>query len=138
VLKALEEASQGDKIKTNICGFAQLGLVELTRKKTRLSLADSMQLPCPYCDGDGKILNEVSIIENVLEELKRISNAQPQAYAVLRLNPYILTALKKYPEVVKKFEGLKIYVREDNSMHVEDFNISMTDKLSDLDGLIRI
>ncbi len=136
VLDALEEASRGDKIRTNILGFAPLGLVELTRKKTRLSLADSMQVTCPYCEGDGRILNKDSVLDSLFSELKRC--AGEYAVAVLRLNPYIFSALKKYPEVYRQFDGIEIYVREDDSMHVEDFNISMLDTLSDKEGLVKL
>ncbi len=136
VLDALEEASRGDKIHTNILGFAPLGLVELTRKKTRLSLADSMQMTCPYCEGDGKILNVASVLDNLLAELNR--SRGDYGVAVLRLNPYISAALRKYTEIYEQFSGIEVYIREDASLHVEDFNISMLDTLSDKEGLVKL
>lgn len=142
VLDALEEASRGDKVKTNILGFAPLGLVELTRKKTRLSLAASLQCTCPYCEGDGLILNENAILNNLLGELKRLEKAGEETCAVLRLNPYLVPALKKYEKTLKeRFPKLTVFVREDGGMHMEDFNISFASSENDLtdhEGLIRI
>lgn len=142
VLKALAEAAAGDKIKTNILGFAPLGLVEVTRKKTRLSLADSMQCLCPYCEGDGRILNEKTIVNGLLFELQRCIKNTNAACAVLRLNPYISAALKQQSDILREhFENRHIFVREDAGMHVEDYNITPIRKgeeMADREGLVRI
>lgn len=142
VLKALEEAAAGDKIKTNILGFAPLGLVEVTRKKTRLSLADSMQRLCPYCEGDGRILNEKTIVNSLLFELERCVKNHETACAVLRLNPYISAALKQQNDILREhFSDISIFVREDMSMHVEDYNITPIRKgeeMADREGLVRV
>lgn len=140
VLDALEEASRGDKIKTNIIGFAPLGLVELTRKKTRLSLMQSLQQTCPYCEGDGRILSENTIINNVLQELDRVWRASGGSKAVLRVNPHILKRLKEKENLLKeKFDGISIYVREDAQMHIEDYNVAFVlDNFSNLEGLIKL
>ncbi len=142
VLKALEEASAGDKIKTNILGFAPLGLVEVTRKKTRLSLADSMQHLCPYCEGDGRILNEKTIVNGLLFELERCVENHEVNCAVLRLNPYISAVLKRQNDVLRQyFSNVSVFVREDAGMHVEDYNITPIRKgeeMADREGLVKI
>lgn len=140
VLNALEEASRGDKIKTNIIGFAPLGLVELTRKKTRLSLMQSLQQTCPYCEGDGRILSENTIINNILQELDRVWRASGGDKAVLRVNPHILKRLKEKEGILKeKFNGISIFVREDAQMHIEDYNVAFVlDNFSNLEGLVKL
>lgn len=140
VLNALEEASRGDKIKTNIIGFAPLGLVELTRKKTRLSLMQSLQQTCPYCEGDGRILSENTIINNILQELDRVWRASGGDKAVLRVNPHILKRLKEKEGLLKeKFDGISIFVREDAQMHIEDYNVAFVlDNFSNLEGLVKL
>jgi len=138
VLDALQEASQGDKIKTNILGFVPLGLCQLTRKKTRLSLSASMQVVCPYCEGDGRILNKSSILNNLLNELKRASDNNLAPNVLLRLNPYVLTALKRHISEIKEHFTKNIFVREDAGMHMEDYNISMVNEIQDSEGLIKL
>ncbi len=138
VLDTLEEASQGDKIKTNILGFVPLGLCQLTRKKTRLSLSSSMQVVCPYCEGDGRILNKSSILNNLLNELKRTANNNLAPNVILRLNPYVLTALKRHTQEIKDHFDKNIFVREDAGMHMEDYNISMVNEIQDSEELIKL
>ncbi len=138
VLDALSEASQGDKIKTNILGFVPLGLCQLTRKKTRLSLSSSMQVICPYCEGDGRILNKSSILNNLLNELKRTADNNLAPNVILRLNPYVVTALKKYVSEIKEHFSKNIFIREDAGMHMEDYNISMVNEIQDSEGLIKL
>ncbi len=139
VLDALEEASQDDKIKTNILGFVPLGLCQLTRKKTRLSLSSSMQVVCPYCEGDGRILNKSAILNSLLSELKRNCDNNIAKNAILRLNPYVLTALKRHVDELKEhFTDKSIFVREDAGMHMEDYNISMLNEIQDSEGLIKL
>lgn len=139
VLEALEEASQGDKVKTNILGFVPLGLCQLTRKKTRLSLSSSMQITCPYCEGDGRILNVNFILNNLVNELKRAKDNNIAPNIILRLNPYVLSALKKHTQELKEHFGDKhIFVREDAGIHIEDYNISMVNDIFDQEGLVKL
>ena len=139
VLKTLEEATADDKVKTNILGFVPLGLCQLTRKKTRLGLSASMQITCPYCEGDGRILNVNSVLNNLLNQLRRSAQNNIAPNVILRLNPYVLTYLKKHEQELKEIIPDKhIFVREDNGIHIEDYNISMVQDISDQEGLIKL
>ncbi|WP_051275728.1 Rne/Rng family ribonuclease [Desulfovirgula thermocuniculi] len=55
VLEVLEEGLQRDRTRTQVLGITQLGLVEMTRKKTRPSLAELLLRPCPCCEGQGRV-----------------------------------------------------------------------------------
>ncbi|WP_434511341.1 Rne/Rng family ribonuclease [Desulfitobacterium sp. AusDCA] len=55
VLGVLEKACAKDKVKCQIMGLTQLGLVEMTRKKIGQTLAVRYSKPCPTCDGTGRI-----------------------------------------------------------------------------------
>lgn len=54
VLEALQEAFAADRVKTVIHGFTSLGLIEMTRKKSRVSLRDEWTRPCAVCRGTGR------------------------------------------------------------------------------------
>lgn len=58
VLCALQEALAADRVKTAIHGFTSLGLVEMTRKKSRRPLRDDWTAPCRACRGSGRTMNE--------------------------------------------------------------------------------
>ena len=53
VLRALEKASEGDRARLAFEGFSSLGLVQMSRKRTRESLAQQLCEPCPLCQGGG-------------------------------------------------------------------------------------
>ncbi len=53
VLRALEKASEGDRARLAFEGFSSLGLVQMSRKRTRESLAQQLCEPCPLCEGGG-------------------------------------------------------------------------------------
>lgn len=55
VLEALEKAFSTDRVKTVIHGFTSLGLVEMTRKKSRAPLRDELTKPCQTCHGSGRV-----------------------------------------------------------------------------------
>lgn len=55
VLEAMEQALQADRVKTVVHGFTSLGLLEMTRKRTRNSLRASTTAVCAHCHGDGRI-----------------------------------------------------------------------------------
>ena len=57
VYRALQEALREDKAKTNILKISELGLVEMTRKRTRESLVQQLCEPCCYCEGRGYVLS---------------------------------------------------------------------------------
>lgn len=55
VAEALRQALQADRVKTVMHGFTSLGLMELTRKRTGLSLREQMTEPCLACGGLGRV-----------------------------------------------------------------------------------
>ena len=58
VLERLNECFAADRVKTVIHGFTSLGLIEMTRKKSRQPLEDDWTLPCPHCQGAGRVPKE--------------------------------------------------------------------------------
>ena len=58
VIVALEKELKKDRVKTNILGLTQLGLLEMTRKKTGHGLNQMMDRECDCCDGRGRVYND--------------------------------------------------------------------------------
>ncbi|NBX22154.1 MAG: Rne/Rng family ribonuclease, partial [Betaproteobacteria bacterium] len=54
-----------DRVKTMAGGFSQLGLVEMTRKRTRESLAHMLCEPCPTCEGKGIVKTPRSVAYDI-------------------------------------------------------------------------
>lgn len=71
VMRELERCLNRDEAKYALSGFSDFGLVEMTRKRVRMSLAKSIYSECPYCEGAGRILNESQTWKQIKYELLR-------------------------------------------------------------------
>ncbi len=71
VLAELKRLLARDHVKTNVNGFSQLGLVEMTRKRTRESLAHMLCEACPTCQGKGQVKTARTVAYEILREILR-------------------------------------------------------------------
>ena len=71
VLAEFRKQLQRDRVKTMAGGFSQLGLVEMTRKRTRESLAHMLCEPCPACEGRGNVKTARSVTYDIFREILR-------------------------------------------------------------------
>jgi len=71
VIQALERALSDDHVKTNISSVSPLGLVEMTRKRTRDSLEHLLCQPCPICEGRGFVKTAETVCYEVFREILR-------------------------------------------------------------------
>ncbi len=71
VLEELRKAVAKDRARTTINGFSALGLVEMTRKRTRESLAHILCEPCPACQGRGELKTAQTVCYEIFRELMR-------------------------------------------------------------------
>ncbi|HET9390244.1 MAG TPA: ribonuclease G [Steroidobacteraceae bacterium] len=73
VLAALERALSGDRAQTHIVSLSPLGLVEMTRKRTRESLEHLLCTPCPACEGRGFVKSDETVCNEIFREIVRQS-----------------------------------------------------------------
>ena len=71
VLRALEKALAGDHARTHISNVSPLGLVEMTRKRTRESLERMLCDPCPTCGARGSIKSADTVCYEIFREILR-------------------------------------------------------------------
>lgn len=84
VLRLLERNLEKDHAKTNLSGVTELGLVQITRKRTRESLEQIICEPCHLCKGSGSLKTPESICYEILRDLLRIDRAYDgEAYLVM-------------------------------------------------------
>jgi ribonuclease G len=75
VLDELKRALARDRTRMTVSGFTALGLVEMTRKRTRESLAHVLCEPCPVCEGRGEIKTARTVCYDILREILREARA---------------------------------------------------------------
>jgi ribonuclease G len=124
---ALEEAVKRDKAKTNILDFTELGLIEMTRKRVKQSLEKDMMQACPYCEGHGAILSDLSVGLKVLRTLKKVAIQTPDNKLIICVHPAIAAYLnqenaKRIKHIEQKY-NLSLQVQDDFNMHREDIKI---------------
>src|SRR6185503_7907523 len=77
VLEELRRALARDRTRVTLKGFTALGLVEMTRKRTRESLAHVLCEPCPACEGRGAVKTARTVCYEILREVLREARAYP-------------------------------------------------------------
>jgi len=75
VLDELRRALARDRTRMTVSGFTALGLVEMTRKRTRESLAHVLCEPCPVCEGRGEVKTARTVCYDILREILREARA---------------------------------------------------------------
>jgi len=94
VYEVLQEAIRKDKARTTILKISELGLVEMTRQRTRESLGNMLLSPCPYCEGRGRIKSPVTIAYEILRAIKKETSQLANGKRIMvRLHPDIANFL---------------------------------------------
>ncbi|HVS77470.1 MAG TPA: ribonuclease G [Steroidobacteraceae bacterium] len=84
VLAALEHSLAGDRAQTHVVSLSPLGLVEMTRKRTRESLEHLLCEPCPSCEGRGFVKTAETVCNEIFREILR-QGPQPSGRELLVL-----------------------------------------------------
>jgi ribonuclease G len=71
VLEALQRSLEADNARTKVCEVSSLGLVEMTRKRTRESLENMLCEPCPTCEGRGRVKTSETVCQEIFREILR-------------------------------------------------------------------
>lgn len=94
VLAELQSALERDHARTNVCEVSSLGLVEMTRQRTRESLEHILCKPCPTCGGLGRVRSEETITFEIYREILRsarqFNSGQPMVMAAEDVINFIL------------------------------------------------
>ncbi len=94
VYETLKEAIKKDKARTNILKISELGLVEMTRQRSRESLENMLLSPCSYCEGHGRVKSNVTVAYEILRAIKKEkTHLQDGKRIVVRLHPDIANFL---------------------------------------------
>ncbi len=128
VLDTLREALRKDRTKSNVLGITQLGLVEMTRKKSRQCISDILQTSCPYCGGDGRVLSPETMLLKIRKKLMRVIAEGGNCSYLVRVSPTVAELVEENsPQdapLLPKAPGYATYVLPVPGMHVEEFTIS--------------
>ncbi len=127
VLAELKKALSRDRTKVTLSEFSALGLVEMTRKRTRESLAHVLCEPCPACKGKGQVKTARTIAYEILRELLREAKQfNPREFRILGSQVVIDMFLEEESQhlaMLGDFIGKPISLQVETSFHQEQYDI---------------
>ena len=127
VLSELHKSLARDRTKTTVSYFSALGLVELTRKRTRESLAHILCEPCPACHGKGLVKTPRTIAYDILRELLREAKQfNPREFRILASQLVIDMFLEEDSQhlaLLGDFIGKPISLQVETTYHQEQYDI---------------
>jgi ribonuclease G len=128
VFNALKDAVQKDKSKTNILPMSELGLIEMTRKRTKESINQVLCESCFYCEGEGYLKSKQTVCYEILRELERDRSEYFGKQVMVITHPEVAARFCDEERVpldrVEERLHARILVKGDSALHLEQFNIT--------------
>jgi hypothetical protein len=132
VYRALQEALREDKSRTNILKISELGLVEMTRKRTRENLMQMLCEPCSHCEGRGYVLSSESVAFKVLREIRKDLPRFCGRQIAVTVNPLVAEVLlgsaRRAQAELSEQLGREIEIRARPGLHQEQFEVIALDE----------
>ena len=127
VLREFRRALARDRTRMTVNGFTQLGLVEMTRKRTRESLAHVLCEPCAACQGRGEVKTPQTVCYEILREILREHRAfNAREYRVLA-SQAVIDMLQEEESgsvaMLSDFIGKPVSLQVESSYAQEQFDI---------------
>jgi ribonuclease G len=128
VLGEFKKALARDRTRMTVSGFTQLGLVEMTRKRTRESLAHVLCEMCPVCGGRGEVKTARTVCYEILREILREARQFREAreFRILGSQPVVDMFLEEESQalaMLSDFIGRPISMQVESVYHQEQFDI---------------
>ncbi len=128
VFSSLKDALKKDRAKTHILRMSELGLIEMTRKRTRENLNRFLEEPCFYCEGRGTLKSRRTICYEIFRDLEReTANTNGKDKLYLTVHPEIEHTLKEEEHdsvaMVEKRIDRRIIITSSSDFHLEQYEI---------------
>jgi ribonuclease G len=127
VLAEFRKQLMRDRVKTMAGDFSQLGLVEMTRKRTRESLAHILCEPCAACAGKGSVKTARSVAYDILREILREARQfNPKEFRIIAAPQVVelfLDEESQHLAGLSDFVGKPISLQSEGSMSQEQYDI---------------
>ncbi|MGI4983945.1 MAG: ribonuclease E/G, partial [Janthinobacterium lividum] len=127
VLRELAKSLARDRTRVTVSGFSQLGLVEMTRKRTRESLSHVLCEACPTCSGKGEIKTPRTLCYEILREVLRESRQfNPREFRVVASQAVIDLFLEEESQhlaMLSDFIGKPVSLRVETNVAHEQYDI---------------
>ncbi len=127
VFHELKEAFKRDRSKTNILPMSEMGLIQMTRKRSKKPLSRMLCEACLYCEGEGFLISKKSICYNIYREIRQEGQDSMGVRLTLKVNPQIAELLhgeeNRLIGDLEKITGKQIVIYPNSNYHIEEFEI---------------
>jgi ribonuclease G len=127
VYNALKEALKKDRAKTSVLKMSELGLVEMTRQRSRESLHHMLTEACPYCEQKGFIRSRISVAFDILRELTATIKYAEIDQVTIEVHSELANVLMDLGsaaiEQLEKAYQKKVVIINNQNFHLEKFQI---------------
>ncbi len=125
VLEELKRSFADDRSRPEVSGFSDLGLVEISRKRTKPSLWHTSSESCPVCQGTGRIFHPAALAARIMRGLNAARGSLKGAQVELVTNPeladYIEENIPQQFAQLGRDLGCRIHLEEDETFPMEKF-----------------
>ncbi|MFQ5716275.1 MAG: ribonuclease E/G [Nitrospinales bacterium] len=131
VWNTLYQELKSDRYRTKILKISEIGLVEMTRKRVRGSLSQTLTDSCFYCEGKGYIKSPITISNEILRGIKQLAGNNSEKKTVsVRVHPAVYSMIfeeeSAYLSEMEKQYNIEISVQKDPKLHQEKYYLAMT------------
>ena len=116
-----------DSTRSNVTKISELGLVEMTRKRTRESLLQLVTQKCPTCEGRGVVKSTTALAHEILREIRRVGATVKTDRILVECTPAVAEMIQRYDqkyidELEKRFQK-RVEIRPSAQMAVDQYKV---------------
>lgn len=127
VFNAMQESFQEDRARTNIIRMSELGLIEMSRKRTRENIMRTLCEPCNYCSGRGYTKSITTICYEIFRKIRKLARTTKDKKIIVTVHPgvasLILDEERQIIEELEKEYQKRIVIKGDPGVHIEEYDI---------------
>lgn len=132
VYRALEDALLRDRARPSILKISELGLIEMTRKRTRDTIVRSLCESCSHCEGKGFIKSKQTVAYEVMREVEREGIERDVSKILVQAHPDVIDILaideRESLDTLERRYRKQIYLQAVTDFHPEQFEVSADKK----------
>lgn len=123
----LKDALRGDRARIQVGHISPFGLLEMSRQRLRPSISESVNLPCPHCNGTGHVRSDASIAIQIIRDLEKEAGTgsvrEFRVWVTPSVAMYLLNNMHEDMHKLQDVLGITLHVQIDNDLRIGIFRI---------------
>lgn len=120
----LQTLLEQDPCPSRMIGMTEIGLMQITRKRTRPQLSDIMRKSCPQCEADGVVPDDTTILAHLFRELQDIVRFSPNVSLHIKSGNELALRLERQKAMLEKELARPISISIDAALSENEYGIN--------------